>query len=300
MTSIKLFIVSNISDLAEHGNLSREDTSLTMSRLRSHLDKSLSDREECDVDLFSLSHTSVSSRGSTESGIGVWLPAEQRLEELHMKYKTLVEELLEYFQKNVTSEMITKKLRLAPVELKQLKAYLHIRDSNSDDLFTEVIKVSNFRYMPVMQQLVREVGNEKCKRAMLSYREDLFNFNVETTLGEYAKGRGSADGRGSDGVDEREIVLKMGGKWANKSLQDFEEFKKKLQKRAHFDMHALQLQGAALPCLGLTLAVASNSADVSNIKHVETDFFKLNNVLRVSLGDDIIYNVESPKVNTPS
>lgn len=239
----------------------------------------------------SLSLTSLSSRGSSESELGEWLPTDQRFEDIQTKYEHMVQEISEHFHKKVTREMLMKKLRLAPPELKHLSTYVRLRDSADDvDIFTEVVKSSDFRYLPLLVQLVHDLGNDVCKRAMALYQEDLANFNTDTSLRAYARVTGISP------EDREGAVLTMGAKWKRRSLWNFEEFLVELSKKAQFNPHDLQLRGAKLPCLQLALVSVSNSADISNLRRVGAQFFKQNRVLLVRIGDETLYHVESPKV----
>lgn len=240
--------------------------------------------------MLSISHTSEFSRGSSESGIGDWLPIDQRVEELKMKYATTIEDISVSLKQKITSEMIFKKLQLFPPDLRNLKSYLQVYNSKNDDLFAELIHAINFQHIEILQELMKEFGNEKCKRVLALYEEDLRTFNMETTLGECSKSWSRISS------EQAEVQLLLGGKWENKTLHDFYEFKKKLQRRAHFDSYSLNLCKVESPCLELSLAMASATAQSSNMKLVDKEFYKANNVLRVSLGGDIIYHVESPKV----
>ena len=203
----------------------------------------------------------------------------------------MVQEVSEHFRLKVTRQMLMKKLRLAPPELRQLSAYVRVRDSTDDvDIFTEVVQSSNFRYLPLLEQLVHDLGNEACKRAMALYQEDLANFNTDTTLRAYARVTGISP------EDREGAVLTMGAKWKRRSLWNFEEFLTELSRVAHFKLHDLQLRGAKLPCLQLALVSVSNSADVNNLWRVGVEFFKRNGVLLVTVGEETLYHVESPKV----
>lgn len=268
----------------------RREYSNTSSRLYHDRSASQSDRDG-EQDILSLSHTSISSRGSS---IGDWLPAEQRVEELKMKYKYTIEVITEYFERNISSDMTVKMLLLVPPELKQLKSYLNVTTSDGKDIFSELVDVCDYRHHELLQQLVDGMGDENCKRAMSLYYDDLNRFNSETTLGEFAK-----DLHGTVTYSRQEkVVLKMGVKWENKTLQDFEEFQKKLQRKAHFGAHSLQMRKVETACVQITLAIVSELADISDLKFVEPEFFKANSVLQVSINDCIVYDVESQKVCT--
>lgn len=256
-------------------------------------DKSASQtREESEQDILSLSYTSISSRGSAGSGLGDWLPTDQRIEELQMKYNAAIEEVSDNFKKKVTPQMIQKKLRLAPPELEQLKSFPQVNNSESDDIFDKVIAATDFQNIEILLWLVCDLGDNKCKEAMQLYEDDLLDFNVETTLQEYAK----CNLHTVSHSGQEEILLIMSEKWETKTLQDLREFKRKLQIKAHFGSYDLNVCKVASACVEVTLALVSNSADICNVKLVETDFFRANHVLRVSVRNTIVYNVESPKV----
>lgn len=117
--------------------MSREDHTHSRPHSRRSLNRSLtssrggeSSESGSELDLLSLSYSSVSSRGSTGSGcgLGAWQPVRQRLEELRMKYQSMLEEVGGHFRTHVSSELILKKLRLAPPELKHLRAFASVRD----------------------------------------------------------------------------------------------------------------------------------------------------------------------------
>lgn len=240
--------------------------------------------------MLSLSHTSISSRGSIE--IGEWLPIEQRVEELKMKYKYAIDVVKEYFEKNVTPEMIEKRLLLMPQEIKQLIPYLKVKNSKGEDAFAKLLSVSNYRQNEVLYQLVVDAGDDGCKRAMALYQDDMNCFNSDTILGEFTK-----DWLGREESPEQEqIILTMGGRWENKTLQEFEDFKKKLQRKAHFNIHDLQVMKVQSASVQVTLMVASQFADICNFRLVDDGFYKAHSVLRISTADSMIYNVESQKV----
>lgn len=280
-------LAANTSESAKGGHLN--------TRSRSHHDRSTSQPDqEGEHDILSLSYTSISSRGSTESGIGDWLPIEQRVEELEMKYKYTIEVITEYFEKNVTPQMLGEELLSMPPELKRLKVYNTIKSSDSENPFLELLDISDYRHSEVLQQLVSYLGDESCKRAMALYQDDLLCFNTETTLREFVKNWLCV----VDNSEQGDVMLKMGAKWENRTLQDFEEFKRRLQQKAHFDVHDLQTSQVESACVRVTLTLASESIEISNLKFVEPEFYRANNVLQVLIGNNIIYSVESPKVYT--
>jgi hypothetical protein len=245
-----------------------------------------------EVDMLSLSHTSISSRCSTESGLGDWLPLEQRLEELRMKYNYTLEVITEYFEKNVTAQMIEKWLLLVPHELKQLQSYLKVKNEEDKNAFSKLLSISNFRQPILMQQLVGDVGDTSCKRAMALYQEDLHSFNCETTMGEFSKDWLHKQVE----PDTKLVTLVLGARWDSRTMQEFEEFNRKLQRRAHLNMYDLELCNMQSTSVQATLALAAEHADLSNFKHVDTAFYKANNVLRVTGESSVIYDVESPMV----
>lgn len=217
---------------------------------------------------------------------------EQRVEELKMKFKYTIEVIREYFEKNVSQQATANWLLLVPSELKRLRAYLQIKN-NAEDRFSELVAVSDYRHVELLQLLVGDLGDEDCKRAMALYQDDLNHFDCETTLGEFAKVQHVVVVSSSE---QEEIVLTMGAKWEHRTVRDYEEMRKKLQRKARMSAHDLQMIEAENASVQVTLVLVSELAEVSNFKFVEPDFFKANGVLHMSAKDDIIYDVESPKV----
>ncbi len=252
-------------------------------------------KEENEEDIFSLSFASISSRGSVgSSGLGEWLPIDQRIEELQMKYRSTLETLSDHFKHRVTAQMIHKTLPLMSPELKTLKTYQQVANTNSEEVFASLVDATNYRHTEILQKLVSDLGDSKCKAAMSLYQEDLKTFNAETILKELPN---SWPG-GSDSSREENIILHMGDKWEVKTLQDFTELKKRIQRKARFGIHDLQIQEVGHASLRVVLTAVSITANISDLKLIEPDFLKLNNVLRVSVGDNIIYDIKSPKVCT--
>lgn len=258
----------------------------TSSRLHHERAASNSDHDG-EQDILSLSHTSILSR---DSSIGDWLPIEQRVEELKMKYRYTIEDITEYFE-NLSSEMTEKMLPLMPAEL---KAYLKVTKAESKDIFRDLVGISDYRQTELLHQLVSGLGDENCKRAVSLYQGDLNCFNSETTLGEFAENSHGA----LTSTGHEEIVLKMGAKWEKKTLQDFEELKKKLQHKASLGAHDLQMLKVGNASVEVTLVMVSALANIHNLKLVQPGFFAANNMLQVSIKDCIIYDVESPQVCT--
>ena len=246
---------------------------------------------EGEQDVLSASHTSISSRGSTESGIGEWLPIEQRLEELKMKYKFTIDTIKEYFQRNITSQMIAKRLLLMPPELRSLKDMLRMqRCDSSVSALAALLALTDYRHFEILQQVVAALGDESCKRTLLLYEEDLESFYSGTTLEEFSKvSAGSA-------AAPHTAVLTLGAKWESKSLLELEEFKKKLQRKSGLHPHDLQTRHLASACLRVTFTMRSQQGSLGNLTAVDSGFYRANNVLQVSVGDRTLYHVESPKV----
>ena len=267
----------------------KTDEQSILPRLTSPLRKA----QENEDDFLSLSQTSISSRGSVgSSGLGDWLPIDQRIEELKMKYRSTLETLSDHFKSRVSAEALQKKLSLLPPELKSLKGYVQITSQESESTFEELVAASHYRHTEILQELVRELGDSNSKKAMSLYSDDLQTFNGETILKELP-----GDWPGWDhtkGYDS--VTLHMGDRWEMKTLHDFEELKRRIQKKAHFGFCDLLIQKVEHACLSVVLAVVSTSADLNNFKLIDPQFFKLNSVLRVAVGEDIIYHVESPKV----
>ena len=209
-----------------------------------------------------------------------------------MKYKYTIEVVKDYFEKNITRETIAKRLLLMPQEIKELAAYLKVKNAESDDAFSELLRVSDYKQNEVLHQLVVDVGDDGCKRAMALYQDDSNCFNSDTTLGEFT--RDWLDRAESPELEQ--VTLTMGGRWESRTLQELEDFKKKLQRRAHFNTHDLQLRKVQSASVQVTLTLASEYADISNFKLVDYGFYKANSVLRITAGGTMIYNVESPKV----
>ena len=210
-----------------------------------------------------------------------------------MKHRNTLEIISQYFNKLIKPKEILKYLALMPPELKCLKSYEQVVKSDSKSPFAELVAATDYRHNEILQELVSELGDSHCKSAMTSYLEDLHTFNAETLFKELPKGwiGTSLANTNSD------ITLYLGHKWERRTLQDFEEFIKAMQLKAGFSDHHLRIGQVQHVCLRLTLVEASDSTDISNLKMIEPEFFKINNVLLVSVDDNIIYNVESPKVS---
>lgn len=236
---------------------------------------------------------SLTPRTLSRASMGSEIDINDRINELQMRYTSTVEVITEHFEKEVTPQQVTKKLHLLPTELKHHRVYLRVNDSDRENRFDEIINATDFRHVEILEHLVHELGDENSKKAMTAYRRDLNHFKAHTALSEFAEWTGF-----NNESEKEAIVLKMGKKWEDKSLHDFEEFKTKLQQRAHFSDYDLQVSKVEISCVQITLTFVPNSADIGKMNPVDARFFKENHILRVTVGDTVLYDVEFPKVHT--
>ena len=246
--------------------------------------------EEDINDLHSQSRTSVSSRGSTESDL---LSSKERVAWIKTKYKCMIKAVSEHFQQKMTPEQLVGKLDSFPSELGKLPLCVQLKNTDNAEKFWELIENSDYRHLQIMEHLVNDLGDKLCRDFLATYKQSLIEFLTETTLEEYA-----AESLSKSGPKESEIVLKLSDQWETRTLQDLDDFVLKLQRKAHFNKYTLLVSKVETGCLEVTLELTADSADINRMNTVDAEFYRRNNILSVLVGDNIIYDVESPKVGT--
>ena len=217
-----------------------------------------------------------------------------RVGSLERSFMALVSLLSNQFY-NVAQELIIDfLLNSVPEDLTQTPEYVHIMLLDETDKLTEFIRVMDFWNTDLLGLIVQEFGTEDCVEAMASYQTEVAAFYSSVTV--EACRMEEWEVREWQQDDIKTIKLQLASAWDDqrRTLQDLNEFKRKLQRRAGYEKHDVRLQSVSDVC---TMVLVTEFADLGRLEHIHSDFFRTNNILKVTAAGKTIYNVESPKVS---
>ena len=111
-------------------------------------------------------------------------------------------------------------------ELLQRNAKALSKASNVDELFIIISPYWNSLHPTLLSHLVENLADEKLKSRMKKYMDDLGEFRIHTRLEDLIEKWAGGVPPGFD-----EFALKFGEKWAEKTVEDFEQFRIRLSRQ---------------------------------------------------------------------
>lgn len=220
------------------------------------------------------------------------VPFLERIGVLERSYVALASLLSNHFHNVPHEDIIDFLLNSVPDDLAQTPEYRHITLVDDTDKLTELVRVTDLWHTDLLGLLIKKFGSEECIEALDSYQTKVALFYSNATMEECRMEEWEVRDWAQD--DIKAIEFQLASTWdEQRTLQDVNEFKLKLQRRAGYERHELRLHGVADVC---TFVLVTESSQLSRLKNIHNEFFRINNILRVTAAGDTIYHVESPKV----
>ena len=204
--------------------------------------------------------TSKVSSQLSKSGI------DREIEELERQFLNVVDEAAEDLT-TVKLSKVKRCLTQLPVSVK----YQHLRfleqnrsaiiDATSvDDILAILGRYWDYLNCSLLNEVVHRLGSGKTKQLMEQYLEKLRRFRLKTKLGDFF-------GKSTQIVPPHftTFVTKMGEDWRDRTLEDLEEFRKKLARAMHLTEYATHITSAEPGCIEITWAVHSSLPAITDI-----------------------------------
>ena len=171
-------------------------------------------------------------------------------------------------------DLITVKLskvKLCVTQLPVSLKYQHLRflerncsaiiDATSiDDILAILGRYWDYLNCGLLNEVVHRLGSGETKQLMEQYMEKLRQFRMKTKLRDFV-------GKSNQIVPPHFItfVTKMGEDWRDRTLEDLEEFRKRLAHAMHLAEYATHITSAEPGCIEVTWAVHSSFPAITDI-----------------------------------
>ena len=144
----------------------------------------------------------------------------------------------------------------------------------------------------LLTELVRRLGNDETKLLMLQYTEKLQRFRIKTKLGDFI-GKWAQ----SNPPHIVEFKMEMGENWRDRTLEDLEEFRKRLARSMYVEEYALCMKGTEPGSIFITWALPSSLPGIADALQAAFAVLQKHGVLRMIFQGKCIPDLTSPKVN---
>ena len=162
-----------------------------------------------------------------------------KMERLEKSFKHLVQSTENSFHKNgIKLEKIQASIKFIPITLRlllgecfQRQAINLLKAESIEQLFFELSYFWDYLNPGLLQFLVKEFGSQDDNSLMTMYLQELKNFRCTVKIGEFIKAS-QADTNIHSFIYTK-IVTVMDPRWANKTLEDAEQFKIEVCNECH-------------------------------------------------------------------
>ena len=222
---------------------------------------------------------------------------EKEIEELEDQFFDVVDKAADSLE-NVPLSRIKRCVTQLPVSVKyQHKKFLEDKLSAIDNAQTVAAVFAilglywNFLNCGLLTVLIRRLGNAETKLLMELYTEQLRRFRMKTKLGDFV-------GKWAQSTPPHfvEFKAKMGHAWRNCTLEDLEEFRKKLARLLCAEEYTVIIMSANSGCVVITWALPSSLPGIADT--LQSAFLELqkHGVLRMTFQGKCIPDLTFLKV----
>ena len=134
-----------------------------------------------------------------------------------------------------------------------------------DEIFAILGEYWDFLNCGLLDEVVRQLGNDPTKQLMKQYMEKLKEFRMRTKLGDFF-------GRAAQNIPPHftTFVTELGEGWKECTLEDLEQFRKELARSMYLKEYAMHFKCAEVDSVAITWAFHSSLPEITNI--VESAF----------------------------
>ena len=153
-----------------------------------------------------------------------------------------------------------------------------------EDLLCRLSMHWDFFNYGLLQHTINVFGDESLKQDMEDYIHKLRAFRVATKLCDFID-NWPVRGRDPPKADFKHVVIKMGKKWEECTLEDIENFRETLTHKFFLPNFGLLLREAGEGCICLTWYTPGPIANTiqENLPRIETEFFDLHGIQQLSV-----------------
>ena len=195
-------------------------------------------------------------------------------------------------------------VKLLPVSTKHTHMYLlqpedlsAIDDAKRvDKIFSILARYWDFLNCGLLNEIIRRVGDDEMKKLMDKYLGKLKCFREKTKLGDFIN-----KWTGKDCLDYEEFATKMGENWAERTLEDLENFRIQWSRQLSFTCYATVIKKVTKGCVTVVWGLHCSILLTTTLPSILQDVLPLlqeSNVQRVMYREKCILEPKSLEVSS--
>jgi hypothetical protein len=215
----------------------------------------------------------------------------ERLDKEYIEIEQLVFKAIK--RRKVPLEDVLNWIRFPPITLRtQLADLVQIRPKllanvlSVDELFFILSSYWNSLHPDLLGYLTNKLGDTDLKARMDRYMEDLRQFRIQTTLGDFLD-----KWVGEIPSGYQEFVLELGEEWRKKTVEDFEQFRICLSRLQSFGGgHMSFMETAKSSSILVVLALPAHLFPLNLRRKAIHNFFKDESIVRMTVDGQCVYD----------
>ena len=238
-----------------------------------------------------------STTPATETLSPIATSLEEKIEQLDEECTEIERLVLQTIKRKVPHTTMLEWIQVLPMPLKSQFSELLQRNakelsnaSNVDELFIIISPYWNALHPTLLSHLVKNLADEKLKRRMKEYTDDLCEFRSHTRLGDLIEKWAGGVPPGFD-----EFCIKLGEEWREKTVEDFEQFRIHLSRQKCIGGHMTYMMKVTPGCISVELALPQCCFPLTFDRDMRK-FLKEEDVLGVYVGGLCILDLHQAEV----